>query len=108
MAERPTIISRSGIRHVVGTPPGQRFCAFHKGRVTTYCGFGVLPEESLAEATRRDCEFCQRELKAELLRQVAEPAPNGRCIVLEFPRPPARAQLASERENETCIPKDSL
>jgi hypothetical protein len=63
MSKLEMIVSRSGTRHIVGTPPGFGPIRAHGFCTTTVCGCGIRPEEALplSEATR-DCEFCLREL----------------------------------------------
>jgi hypothetical protein len=51
-----TIVSRSGMRHLVGPHK-----AAHRGRVSTWCGFGIAPEDE-SPAALRECPFCKREL----------------------------------------------
>jgi hypothetical protein len=74
MQERFTIISRSGTRHYSDIRPGETFVDGQPLRVVGYCGFGVWPDEALAEATRGDCEFCLQELKRRDRLEVVLPA----------------------------------
>jgi hypothetical protein len=75
MTNYNVIVSRSGTRHIVGSPPGFRSVHAHAFRTTTLCGFGVKPEEALPLSQAVcDCPFCLAEAEGQRRKQGSDQA----------------------------------
>lgn len=61
------VVSWSGTRHLRGPV----FSRMHTGRITTWCGFGIRPDEQGDKAIR-ECEFCKAALRQAQLQKGAQ------------------------------------